>query len=150
VNLIIKCLSLWQPHASLVSLREKLLETRSWQTTHRGLLAIHAAKAADTLSLCREEPFAAVLRKHKIYSAQTLPLGVVLCLAELEEIYPVETIRGSLSTQEAAFGNYGPGRFAWKLKVVHVFETPLPCKGAQGIFALPPGLTARIQREYAV
>ena len=39
-----KALSLWQPWASLVALRVKTIETRSWSTSYRGPLAIHAAK----------------------------------------------------------------------------------------------------------
>ena len=39
-----KALTLWQPWASLVALGVKTIETRSWSTTYRGPLAIHAAK----------------------------------------------------------------------------------------------------------
>lgn len=38
-----KALTLWQPWASLVALGAKRIETRSWSTTYRGPLAIHAA-----------------------------------------------------------------------------------------------------------
>lgn len=39
-----KALTLWQPWASLVALGVKTIETRSWSTSYRGPLAIHAAK----------------------------------------------------------------------------------------------------------
>ena len=39
-----KALSLTQPWAELVVLGEKQWETRSWRTSHRGRIAIHAAK----------------------------------------------------------------------------------------------------------
>lgn len=39
-----KCLTLTQPYATLVSLGMKKIETRSWSTSYRGPLAIHAAK----------------------------------------------------------------------------------------------------------
>ncbi len=39
-----KAISLWQPHASLVVAGVKRFETRSWATSYRGRLAIHAAK----------------------------------------------------------------------------------------------------------
>lgn len=38
-----KALTLTQPWASLVALGEKRIETRSWGTSYRGELAIHAA-----------------------------------------------------------------------------------------------------------
>ena len=39
-----KALTLTQPWASLVAIGAKRIETRSWSTPYRGLLAIHAAK----------------------------------------------------------------------------------------------------------
>jgi hypothetical protein len=40
----IKCISLWQPWASLVAVGAKRIETRGWATAYRGRLGIHAAK----------------------------------------------------------------------------------------------------------
>jgi hypothetical protein len=40
----VKALTLWQPWASLVALGVKSIETRSWSTSYRGPLAVHAAK----------------------------------------------------------------------------------------------------------
>lgn len=42
-----KAISLWQPWASLVPAGAKPVETRSWSTSYRGPLAIHAAKTTD-------------------------------------------------------------------------------------------------------
>ncbi len=38
-----KAITLWQPWASLVAIGAKTIETRSWATSYRGPLAIHAA-----------------------------------------------------------------------------------------------------------
>lgn len=43
-----KCISLWQPWASLMSIGAKKIETRSWTTSYRGWLAIHASKKWDS------------------------------------------------------------------------------------------------------
>jgi activating signal cointegrator 1 len=40
----VKALTLTQPWASLVAVGAKVIETRSWSTSYRGPLAIHAAK----------------------------------------------------------------------------------------------------------
>lgn len=40
----IKALTLWEPFASLVAYGVKRIETRSWPTSYRGPLAIHAAQ----------------------------------------------------------------------------------------------------------
>jgi hypothetical protein len=58
-----KALSLWQPWATLIALKKKQIETRSWRTTYRGPLAIHAAKSypQEARDLCSTEPFYSVL-----------------------------------------------------------------------------------------
>ena len=42
----IKCLTLYQPYASLVTLGVKTIDTRSWRTWYRGALLIHAARSS--------------------------------------------------------------------------------------------------------
>jgi hypothetical protein len=39
----VKALTLWQPWATLIAEGVKTIETRSWATSHRGPVAIHAA-----------------------------------------------------------------------------------------------------------
>jgi activating signal cointegrator 1 len=59
----LKALSLYQPWASLVALGVKTIETRSWSTSYRGPLAIHAGRH--------------VARMDEAFSAWTaLPLGI--------------------------------------------------------------------------
>lgn len=43
-----KTLTVRQPHAKLIAMGIKGIETRSWSTKHRGLIAIHAGKAPAT------------------------------------------------------------------------------------------------------
>jgi len=54
-----KCLSLWQPWASLLVTGHKCVETRSWPISHRGPLLIHAAKKwnGKLAELCLSPPF---------------------------------------------------------------------------------------------
>ena len=37
-------------------------------------------------------------------------------------------------TEESKYGRYSEGRYAWKLKVLEVLETPIPAKGKLGIW----------------
>lgn len=46
-----KAISLHQPWASAVACGSKLIETRSWKTSYRGPLAIHAAKRCNKMEL---------------------------------------------------------------------------------------------------
>jgi hypothetical protein len=59
----VKALSLWQPWASLIAVGAKRFETRSWQTSHRGPLLIHAAQkwGGQLWAMCRTEPSHAAL-----------------------------------------------------------------------------------------
>lgn len=69
-----KALSLTQPWATLVAIGAKRLETRSWSTTYRGPLAIHAAKRfpRNCQELVLHEPFASAL------DGIPLPTGVII------------------------------------------------------------------------
>lgn len=44
---IVKALSLYQPWASLMSMSKKKFETRTWGTSFRGLVVIHASKTLE-------------------------------------------------------------------------------------------------------
>ena len=76
-----KALSITQPWASLVDIKAKRLETRSWRTDYRGPLVICAAKgypkwAQETYL---EKPFLDALSPH-FSNARELPTGAALCL----------------------------------------------------------------------
>lgn len=63
-----RCISLWQPWASLMALREKTIETRHWPLPERLIgqrMAIHAAKrfTPDIRAFCFQEPFSTVLEQ---------------------------------------------------------------------------------------
>ena len=53
-----KCISLWQPWASLIAWGDKSVETRSWETAHRGPLAIQASKKwnRELAGMCIKHP----------------------------------------------------------------------------------------------
>ena len=132
-----RCISLWQPWASAVALGLKTIETRHWSTRYSGPLAIHAAKrwTADV----RED--AATLAAAYDARLATPPLGVIVAVARLVRCEQTERIlaRG-ISPMEEDFGNYGPGRFGWILDDVRAFATPIPFRGAQGLFDVPDDL----------
>lgn len=85
-----KALTLTQPWATLIALGAKTIETRSWATTYRGPLAIHAATGYGKggmkahKALCGEEPFCSVLnaacKAH--YDALDKSIGVLRAMAE--------------------------------------------------------------------
>jgi len=110
-----KILSLWQPHATAISLGLKTIETRSFYCNYRGPLAIHATKHSpvESLALSLKEPLIYLaLFKHyapfrEVIEAATVtdgnvpiplvwprtfrhifPAGALLCVAELVDCLP--------------------------------------------------------------
>lgn len=133
-----KALSLWQPWATLIAIGAKQYETRHWSTSYRGLLAIHAAKRPPKQSEITDDISAALLRHGE--RLDRLPLGAVLCIVRLTDVVPVEQVLEMaqadwrIKNEEIHFGNYAPGRFAWRLEVVRVAPDPIPARGAQGLW----------------
>lgn len=144
-----KCLSLYQPWATLVVLGAKRIETRSFPTKHRGVLAIHASKhwqPNKILALIDQEPFRTALGEHR----GNLPLGCILGTVRLEDCLPTQAVRDQISDykaglrhaapispEEFAFGDYSQGRWAWVLSNPVRRVNPIPWRGQMGLFALP-------------
>lgn len=129
----VKALTLWQPWATLIALGEKQYETRGWVTPYRGPLVIHASKREVTRADLEAiwPVYQRVMARH---GTPALPFGAAVCVVDLVDVIPVERLRAALSLQERAFGGYAPGRFAWKLAYVRVFEPPVAARGAQGLW----------------
>ena len=133
-----KALTLWQPWASLVAIEAKKIETRSWYTSYRGPLAIHAAKTKKSLGLFMEDPFLDALVSAG-YMLTTLPFGVIVATCNLTSVIRItDTNASRLSSNEISFGDYTPGRFAWMLDDIEPFESPVPVRGHQGLWNWKP------------
>lgn len=141
----IKALSLHQPWASLIALGAKKYETRSWPTNYRGDLLICATKnfkAAEqgwnSSSIIQS---ALSLRGFKQW--QDLPFGQAIALVYLEECISTTKLaelfaKGQFNrfrtTNELHYGNYEPGRYAFKLSIIRPIKDPFPVTGRQGLF----------------
>lgn len=144
-----RAISLHQPWATLVATGAKQYETRSWSTTYRGPLIIHAAKRYDEGA--QRGPnrvhFIKAFFDARITSHTTqIPLGVYLCVVDLVDVVTTESVVHSLPEQEKAFGNYSPGRFAWKLENVRVFPEPVPARGYQRLWDPLVGISEPMAR----
>jgi activating signal cointegrator 1 len=134
-----KALTLWQPWASLIALGEKRIETRCWQTSYRGELAIHAAAKLPPRWLgasmhgneFRNE-LADILNVRWDYidaAIRNLPYGAIVAIVRLVSIEETDRVRDVLCERELLFGNYEEGRYAWHLALVKRFDVPIPAKG---------------------
>ena len=132
-------ITLTQPWATLIALGKKRIETRTWRMHRRGRIGIHAAKAMTPEAMaCLERPeFRAALGD--LACAEKLPRGAVVATVELVEILPTKAYacRKLLQAEYAddlPFGDFRSGRYAWFLRDVRPFATPVPVRGAQGIW----------------
>lgn len=149
-----KILSLWQPWATLIALGEKTIETRSWGTSYRGPIAIHAAaKWAGAATMAHGEPFRSVLRAHGIHGPEQLPLGAIVCVTKLVDCIPtdgLEALQAILrgGTYEKQFGDYTPGRRAWILARPAIrLDPPIPYKGTQGLRSMPGAMAGELAQR---
>lgn len=167
-----KGLTLTQPYATLVAIGAKQIETRSWATSYRGPIAIHAGAGlglvggvAGLWDLCHADPFRGVLDHFGWLAdpAYWLPRGAIVAVAELVDCLPVDrltlgsgfvelirrsdmsALRWTLTDQERAFGDYSAGRSAWLLAEVRWLQKPIPCRGALGLWAVPADVEAQLQ-----
>jgi hypothetical protein len=123
-----------------MALRSKRVETRSWYTSYRGELVIHAAKGFPKWAkeTCEEPEF---VRGLGGLTAAQLPLSVGLCVVRLlgcirtEDIHKAETVLGyKPSIDELRFGDYSEGRYAWLTEYVRPITNQVPVKGALGLW----------------
>lgn len=155
-----KAITITQPWATLIAQGHKRIETRSWSTTYRGPLAIHAGKNLPSwvADFVRGEPeFTTVLGDLFDPGKRALgdlPRGFIVATCQLVAVkfiplhdkgwdwigptgrrfhYPV-------TDRELAFGDFTVGRYAWLLDDVRPLEKPFPARGALGLWDAPTGL----------
>jgi hypothetical protein len=156
----VKALTLTQPWATLVAIGAKRIETRSWSTNHRGLIAIHAGKAMprECRAFAYADPAGQALNDAGILlggDCAELPRGAVVAIARLVAVVCTDNVidqpdeffggRGLLP-HELAFGDYSAGRYAWVLDRVVALSTPVPCKGALGLWTVPADIVHLVRQ----
>lgn len=147
-----KALTLTQPWATLVALGVKTIETRSWSTSYRGPLAIHAATSFPAWArgfartTARRDLYAMARELDgDIFDPKVLPRGAVLCAVRLMDVVSTsEPGFDRFYTGEVEYGDYSPGRFAWYLSHLHRLPDPIPAKGALGLWEWTPRAEVRL------
>ena len=136
---VVHYIVLTQPWATLMAIGTKQVETRSWSTTFRGPLGIHAAASfpKECRALCYRPPFARALAQAGYNAPDDLPLGQVLAVTEVYDCQPTQDIRELLTWEERQFGDYTAGRYGWLTRGVRRLREPFPLRGLQRIQKLP-------------
>jgi hypothetical protein len=155
---ILKGLTLWNPYATAMIIAHssgtplKTVETRSWGTDYRGPIAIHSAKLdnfelqAAWIRAMNRPKDAEAFRGAGITSWESLSFGMLLGVGNLVACIPTSVIRRDTEARvirligeeqwesEREWGNFAPGRFLWHVEEMDAFLTPVPYRGAQGLF----------------
>lgn len=144
-----KALTIMQPWATLVFTTDpdgipfKQVETRSWKTSYRGKLAIHAGKHKLHKSV---DPLLGVSEENLTYFMEAgidgdkaldeLTYGAVIGEVELVDCVPMDTLRKSsyAEPREMAFGDWSDGRYGWILKNPVLYPVPAPASGKLGLW----------------
>ncbi|MFO0843276.1 MAG: ASCH domain-containing protein [Gemmataceae bacterium] len=117
-----RCLSVRQPFAELILSGEKRREYRSWRTSHRGPLLIHAGKEVDREALAESG-----------LDADELPRGA---LVGVVDVVGCRRLKGG---------------FAWVLESPRRLPLPIAWRGQVGLFNVEPihvlGLTPILQGD---
>lgn len=146
----IKVVSLWQPWAEAMRLKLKKNETRSWWTSHRGWLGIHAAKKRFNPNDYTAE-FAHGCRARNLWP-DTLTYGAVVCIANLVGCEKAQRVSKLVSDEERFWGDYSDDRDIWITCPNTMVELaqPIPLRGHQGIFdwEVPEELAMRLKGQY--
>ena len=138
----------------------KQIETRSWQTSYRGPMAIHAGASTRHCLPCsncgmeRWIDYKAGLRAAEAAGfehrwEERIAFGAIIAVAELVDCGVISAGTGvvpalvgcqlciyGVSPRERALGDYTPGRYGWVLRDVTPI-TPIPWRGKQGLWRLP-------------
>jgi hypothetical protein len=115
----VKALTICQPYAELIARGEKPIENRTWPTSYRGPLVIHAGKSRDWLDEGDEA----------LYPG--MPFGAVVAVGELYDCVRVERLPAELADNEHANGPW-----CWLLRNVRRIG-PIKQSGAQGLWECP-------------
>lgn len=155
-----KMLSLTQPWATLWVMGVKIHETRSWATNYRGAVGVHASKGFPRWArdICWKEPFLSYLGDQ---FTSFCPLGAVIGVVEITGCFatPGEGVawreyfgghRIPPDEPDRSFGDYSPGRFAWRAENPIQLSSPIPWKGALGLWSPPIELEQAILQQLPV
>lgn len=115
-----KALTVRQPWAWAIIHGPKRIENRTWRTTYRGPLAIHAGRSTAWL---RER-----LPDGTKVPADPLVFGAIIGLVDVIDCVPVS---------DAGPDPFASGPFCWILKNPRPLRDPIYCRGAQLLWSAP-------------
>lgn len=122
-----KALTVLQPWAALIMSGQKTVENRTWRTSHRGPLLIHAGASRLLLgAVATVEP-----------PEEPLVFGALLGTVELVECVRLADARTGLFKADWLEGPFTTGPWCWLLANPKPLRRPVPYRGRQMLFDVP-------------
>src|SRR5215204_6057920 len=119
-----KALTIKQPWVHAIFREGKDIENRSWQRTFRGWLALHAS--------AQPRRGAVFPRGIRVPDLDTLDYSAICGVARVVDIVTKSRSKWFWRPDDDST-NYG-----WVLADVTALKTPIPCKGALGLWEVSP------------
>jgi hypothetical protein len=153
----LRVISLWQPYASLLVHRHKLVETRPFpapSTIIRQRIGIASTKQI--------KPEQRALFNDPLFQAYYSDTGLPAAFDDLPHGYLVGTVtvissdvitEGDLedvTDEEKLYGDWRVGRYAWRCQDHQALDKPIPCQGAQGIWIWTDDSAKKVRHLRAV
>lgn len=125
-----KCLSVRQPHAFAIVSGRKRVENRSWPTSYRGPLLIHAGLSLEGVEAD------GCLADGTPYDLEDLHFGAIVGAALLTDCLDWDTplLGGDPQAVDLAFDPFAGGPYCWLLEAAFPFRLPVRLKGNVGLF----------------
>lgn len=127
-----RVLTVRPPWSAFIAAGSKATENRTWQTHHRGLIAIHAATAGDRHGFKHPAASDAVIAAASPWLDVR---GAIVALATLDDCHPYSS--GCCTSRWA---DRDGGIWHWTLTDVRPLPKPVPARGRLGLWV--PTMTA--------
>jgi hypothetical protein len=123
-------LTIRQPGVEFILRYGKNVENRTWTTSYRGWLALHASQVAEPLDEEIREAFEI---------PADLPLGAIVGVARLVEIHHCPAGRSCSPWAR-------PGVYHWRISDPRPLPEPIPARGHLGLWELPSHARRAVNR----
>jgi activating signal cointegrator 1 len=130
-----KCLSIRQPWALLVCVGARTIENRTWNTSYRGEIAIHASGYEQAIKhFMKQETWDASI-------SDRFSLGAIIGVAELYDTM--------LFDEHVWDDPCAEGPVCFLFRNARLFITPIPHKGRVNLCELPVEVAMRVEEAKA-
>lgn len=140
-----KALTICEPFATLIARGAKRVENRTWSTSYRGPLYIHAGKSKDWLNL---DPTGKFDSEYKIPLSQ-MSFGAVIAIAKMTDCVHIERIGQEHIRKKYPWlenHEHAEGPWCFILESVNCIG-PWPWRGAQGMFDIDDDEIGRVANK---